>query len=102
MINPQSPNADARWSSDVVKALRERASGHRKDGWESMREGDPGLLEEAADAIEWLQKIRLAAINVACTINGGFIACPCGRQESTTDIDFAKELYEALGIAPKL
>ena len=32
--------------------LRERAQEQRERGWELMREGDPKLLEDAADQIE--------------------------------------------------
>ena len=37
---------------DIVVELRERAALHREYGWELMREGDPALLERAADALE--------------------------------------------------
>lgn len=85
---------------NIAERLRERAADHRENGWELMREGDPTLLEKAASEIERLRRIETAAKSVANTLNGGFIACPCGRQESTTDIDFAGDLYAALGITP--
>lgn len=37
---------------DLPRRLRERASEQRERGWELMREGDPKLLEDAADQIE--------------------------------------------------
>lgn len=37
---------------DLPRRLRERAKEHRENGWELMREGDPKLLEDAADQIE--------------------------------------------------
>jgi hypothetical protein len=44
-----------------------------------------------------LYAIEVAARNVADTLNGGFIRCErCGEQETTTDIDYARELYAAL------
>ena len=36
----------------VAERLRERAKEHREYGWELMREGDPALLEEAAEMLE--------------------------------------------------
>jgi hypothetical protein len=35
-----------------VSDLRERAKMQRENGWELMREGDPALLDWAADEIE--------------------------------------------------
>lgn len=35
----------------IVFALRDRAAQHRELGWEIMREGDPALLEKAADVL---------------------------------------------------
>lgn len=59
---------------------------------------DPDAIEAAAE-IERLRKIEDAARNVANTLNGGFIRCAsCGDQEDTTDVDFANDLYAALGI----
>lgn len=53
----------------------------------------------AAEALERLIRIEAYARDVAETLNGGFIVCRrCGDQESTTDIDFAPELYAALGM----
>jgi hypothetical protein len=43
---------------DVAKKLRQRAAEQRERGWEIMREGDPSLLEEAAESIEWLRRER--------------------------------------------
>ena len=45
-------------SDDLPSRLRERAADHRERGWELMREGDPQLLEDAAEAIEWLRRER--------------------------------------------
>lgn len=57
------------------------------------------LRFEAAGEIERLRRIEAAARDVANTLNGGFIRCPiCGAQETTTDLDFAPDLYAALGI----
>ncbi len=39
-------------TDDLPEQLRERAKQHRENGWELMREGDPKLLEDAADQIE--------------------------------------------------
>ena len=36
---------------EIASALRERAEHHRENGWELMREGDPSLLELAADTL---------------------------------------------------
>lgn len=55
-------------------------------------------VAEARDEIRRLRKIEAAARNVANTLNGGFVACPCGRQESTTDLDFTDDLYAVLGV----
>lgn len=53
----------------------------------------------AAEAIERLITIESAARNVAGTLNGGFVRCErCGEQETTTDLDFSKELYAALAM----
>ena len=55
--------------------------------------------DEAASEIERLHRIEVAARNVAETLNGGFVVCSrCGDQETTTDLDYARELYAALGI----
>lgn len=43
---------------DIAKQLRERAAEHRENGWELLREGDPKLLDDAAEAIEWLRRER--------------------------------------------
>ena len=43
---------------DIAKQLRDRAAEQRANGWELMREGDPKLLEDAAEAIEWLRRER--------------------------------------------
>lgn len=51
--------------------------------------------------IKELVSVYRAARDVANTLNGGFVACPCGRQESTTETDFAPELYKALGVEMK-
>lgn len=60
------------------------------------------LLRAAANEIERLSKVEAAARNVADTLNGGFIRCEtCGDQETTTDVDFAAELYAALGVEKK-
>lgn len=37
---------------NIAERLRDRANQHREYGWELMREGDPSLLEAAADEIE--------------------------------------------------
>jgi hypothetical protein len=56
-------------------------------------------IDAKAQEIERLRKIEDAARKVAITLNGGFIRCStCGDQETTTDIDFADELYAALGM----
>lgn len=76
------------------------------DEWNSMR---TELMSAAASAwqvmapeIERLLKIEKAARNVAETLNGGFVVCQaCGEQEATTDLDFARELYQALGVQEK-
>ena len=53
--------------------------------------------------IERLRKIIIAARNLSDCLEGGFVVCEnCGEQESTTDIDGAKELRVALGIEPDL
>jgi hypothetical protein len=77
--------------------------------WESVNSGwsEPADLAEAIDAAiaaerERCVRIESAARLVAMTLNGGFISCDCGRQESMTDIDFAADLYAALGITPAL
>lgn len=59
-------------------------------------------LEQAGvTEIERLKRIEVAARNVANTLNGGFIVCQhCGEQETTTDMDYASELYAALAPAP--
>ena len=41
---------------DIAKQLRERAAQHREFGWEITREGDPAILEEAADELEALRR----------------------------------------------
>src|ERR1700734_3682195 len=57
------------------------------------------LLDDAAAEIERLRRVEAAARNVAETLNGGFVVCgTCGDQETTTDLDYAPELYAALGI----
>lgn len=39
---------------------------------------------------------------MAETLNGGFVVCQyCGEQETTTDLDYARELYAALGMEEK-
>jgi hypothetical protein len=59
-------------------------------------------LSWGVEEIERLRKVEAAARNVAETLNGGFIRCEtCGDQETTTDIDFASDLYAALGIEQK-
>lgn len=81
-------------ADDIVMRLRNRIEmydPHR--AWK--------MQYEAANEIERLRKIEAAARNVAETLNGGFVACSCGRQESTTDLDFASQLYAALGIEPE-
>lgn len=40
---------------NITELLRERAADHRENGWELMREGDPTLLEKAANEIERLR-----------------------------------------------
>lgn len=42
---------------EIVRELRERAAEHRSTGWELMREGDPGLLERAANSLEMWKSI---------------------------------------------
>lgn len=50
-----------------------------------------------------LQRIEAAAINLSDTLYGGFVVCShCGEQETTTDIDGAKELRLALGREPDM
>lgn len=57
--------------------------------------------DEARAEIERLKRIEAAARNVANTLNGGFIVCQhCGEQETTTDMDYAQDLYAALAPAP--
>jgi hypothetical protein len=59
------------------------------------------VIREQKDEIERLRKIEKAARNVAETLNGGFVVCQrCGEQETTTDLDYAPELYAALGPKP--
>ena len=36
----------------IAERLRDRAKFHRDNGWETMRESDPDLLEKAADALD--------------------------------------------------
>ena len=63
---------------------------------------DTALMLAAADEIERLRKIETASRNVANTLNGGFVRCEtCGSQETTTDTDFAYDLYAVLGIQPE-
>lgn len=60
------------------------------DEWERSQ-----LVEE----LYRLRRIETAAQNIAETLNGGFVVCSrCGDQESTTQLDYARELYEALGM----
>jgi hypothetical protein len=57
------------------------------------------LMDACVEEIERLQTVATAARNVAETLNGGFVVCgTCGDQETTTDLDYAPELYAALGI----
>lgn len=42
---------------NIAERLRERAADHRENGWELMREGDPTLLENAANEIERLRRV---------------------------------------------
>jgi hypothetical protein len=59
-------------------------------------------LKWCIEEIERLRNVETAARNVADTLNGGFVRCEtCGDQETTTDIDFAAELYAALGMETK-
>jgi len=80
----------------AVAKLAETPSSMSLAEWQNVSR----VFLAAADEIERLRRIETAAKSVANTLNGGFIACPCGRQESTTDIDFAGDLYAALGITP--
>ena len=49
---------------DLPIRLRERAKEHRENGWELMREGDPKLLEDAADQIERLRALLTQALQI--------------------------------------
>ena len=50
-----------------------------------------------AAEIARLRRVELAARNVAETLNGGFVVCSrCADQETTTNLDYARELYAAL------
>jgi hypothetical protein len=61
------------------------------------RRGVVVVQEEQSAELVRLCAIEAAARNVADTLNGGFIRCErCGEQETTTDIDYARELYAAL------
>ena len=60
----------------------------------------PSLVTMAklAARVADLLRIEQAAINLSTGLQGGFIRCEnCGDQESTHDIDDAKELRIALG-----
>ncbi len=60
--------------------------------------------DEDTFPVRWLWpdqvgELAIASRNVAETLNGGFVRCGiCNAQETTTDIDFAPDLYAALGI----
>lgn len=55
------------------------------------------LAHEALKEILRLRRIEVAARDIANTLNGGFVVCQCcGDQETTSDIDYLKELNEAL------
>jgi hypothetical protein len=67
-----------------------------------LRSRETILVHYCNAEIERLRKIEKAARDVAETLNGGFVVCAgCGEQESTTDLDFARELYQALGVQEK-
>lgn len=87
---------------DIVTRLRAKASRLDENGVIGANSASADM-KQAADEIETLRKIEKAARDVAETLNGGFIRCQtCGDQETTTDVDYARELYAALGIEPKL
>lgn len=79
---------------DIVARLRaDRGAGndHWRDVW------------EAADEIERLRKIEIAAILLSDALYCGFVRCErCGDQEETCNLDHAKELRVALGLDPVL
>lgn len=55
-------------------------------------------VKAAADEIERLRKIEVAARDLSGSLEVGFVRCRrCGDQEDTTDLDFAPELRAALG-----
>jgi hypothetical protein len=60
------------------------------------------VVQGDGDELARLRAIEAAARNVADTLNGGFVLCEnCGEQESTTDMDYARELYAALELPPQ-
>lgn len=64
----------------------------------------PGRDADVETELKRLRKIEACARKLAETLNGGFVVCQrCGDQETTTDLDYARDLYAALGIkeAPK-
>lgn len=58
---------------------------------------NPKHLRAAADELDRLKKIEVAARDIENTITGGFVVCQkCGDQEDLTNIDFADDLRAAL------
>lgn len=61
------------------------------------------VLSAYTDELARLRKIEEAAILLSDSLLGGFVVCEgCGQQETTTDLDYAKELRIALGREPDL
>lgn len=78
-------------AEDIRPATKANLAAELNDAWVAW-------ADDRAE-LERLRIIVAAARNVAETLNGGFLVCSrCGDQESTTRLDYARDLYAALGM----